>query len=132
MSVSALQRDLARFGNVSSVDARRNGPDASCASAARRPKAAKALECLLCKERYSREDVLSGLYQITTKVCSHCYGRMQAAPHAVSCFGKPDFVMPDGARLLGYSAEAHECRDLCPDRAMCASVADPASYNPGE
>ena len=89
-----------------------------------------ALECLTCRERYSREDVLSGLYQIVTKVCSNCYGRMQASPHNVSCFGKPTTIMPDGSKLLGYESESQECRITCPDGALCAAVVDPSSYNP--
>lgn len=117
---------------MSGADARRTGADASCASAARKGARAptRALECSVCAARYSREDILSDLYQITTKVCSECYARMQAAPHGVHCFGKPDFILFDGARLLGYSRTARECQELCPDRALCAAVADPASYNP--
>ncbi len=98
----------------------------------KRKDTTRVLECVVCTERYSREDVLSGLYQITTKVCSLCYERMQASPHKVNCFGKSDVILLDGTRLRGYSRTSHECQNLCPDRALCASVADPASYNPAE
>lgn len=131
MQNSALRRDTARPWASLRVNTRRSDSDAPRASTARKG-AARALECLICSARHTREDVLTGLYQITTKVCSACYSRMQAAPHSVHCFGKPDFVLLNGARLLGYSGTSRECQELCPDRALCASVADPASYNPGE
>ena len=115
------------------MDTQPDAADAPHAACARKPKpAVKALECLICRARYSREDVLNGLYQLATKVCSLCYGRMQASPHASGCFGKTDMIQIDGTRLLGYSPDAVECRDLCPDRTLCASVADPGSYNPDE
>jgi hypothetical protein len=124
---------MARSWRGSGMDTQPDAADAPHAACARKPKpAAKALECLICRVRYSREDVLSGLYQLATKICGHCYGRMQASPHAVCCFGKPDLVQIDGTRLLGYSPDAVECRELCPDSAQCASVADPGTYNPPE
>ena len=133
VSVVALQRDMARSWRDSGMDTQPDAADAPHAARARKPKpAAKALECLICRVRYSREDVLSGLYQLSTKICGHCYGRMQASPHAVCCFGKTDLIQLDGKRLLGYDPDAVECRDLCPDRNLCASVACPASYNSAE
>ena len=130
MSVTALWRDRALSGTLPAVDARQSRTDAPERTQTRNKRIpVKALECLTCRARYSRDDVLSGLYQISTKVCGECYARMQAAPHSVSCFGKPTTVMPDGSRLPGYDADAVECRELCPDAALCASVADPASYN---
>ncbi len=80
------------------------------------------IECLVCAERYSAEDVESGLYQISTFVCSRCYAKMQALPHARSCFGKPTFVL-SGRRLLGHDPEAAECSEVCPDRIPCSKVA---------
>ncbi len=131
MPDSEPQRATTRPWAVRAGNTRRNDPDAPDAPRTRK-KGARGLECSLCPGRYSREDVLSGLYQITTKVCSPCYARMQAAPHKACCFGKPDVVLPDGSRLRGYSRTARECQELCPDRALCASVADPASYNPAD
>jgi hypothetical protein len=81
-----------------------------------------SLECLLCKERYSREDVLDGTYQLSTLVCSPCYGKMQRKPHEQSCFGKPSMVVNRRIAKHGYSAEAPECSKLCPDRKVCAKL----------
>jgi hypothetical protein len=127
----ATQRPTARPWAVRLVNTRECELDAPHVAVARNrlKPSVKAIECRLCLRRYTREDILSGLYQISTKVCSECYARMQAAPHNVSCFGKPD-TMQDGKRLLGYSQSARECQELCPDKTLCASVADPASYNP--
>ncbi len=112
---------------------RANASDAPRRAGTRnRQQSTKVIECLTCRERYSREDVLSGLYQITTKVCGECYSKMQASPHTVSCFGKTTAVQLDGTRLLGYDPDARECRELCPDAKLCASVADPGTYNPRE
>ena len=79
------------------------------------------LECLLCLERYGREDVRSGLYRLETFVCSRCYRKMQAKPHAASCFGKPTFVA-EGKVLRGYSEKAEVCQTVCPDREVCRKV----------
>jgi len=81
------------------------------------------LSCLLCKRRYSEEDVRHGLYWPQTYICSRCYGRMQAAPYEVSCFGKPTEVdMCTGRKRLGYDSRSLECNRLCPDRDICALV----------
>jgi len=78
------------------------------------------IECLLCFERYSAADVLSGLYRMETFVCSRCYARMQALPHDRSCFGKPTFILEGRQKLWGYDREAPECAELCPDRRVCS------------
>lgn len=83
----------------------------------------KHLECLICEERYSREDVLAGEYQIETHVCSRCYGRMQRQSYSKSCFGKPTLV--DGNFNVigrGYSTLATECLSICPDRKICRRI----------
>lgn len=81
------------------------------------------LSCLLCKRRYSRQDVEEGRYWPQTFVCSFCYARMQQAPIQVSCFGKTAEVNHrTGHRELGYDPEALECREVCPDREVCRRV----------
>lgn len=80
----------------------------------------RALECILCSQRYSREDILSGMYQLETFICSPCYAKMQRAPYEVSCFGKTCGYIPHlNKRLYGYKEDAVECRDVCPDRNIC-------------
>ena len=82
----------------------------------------KALECLLCLRRFSRAEVLRGLYRLETMVCSFCYARMQKAPVSVSCFGKPTTILLNGKRELGYEKEDPECASRCPDRDVCRKV----------
>lgn len=89
----------------------------------------KALECLLCERRYSRDDVARGLYWIETFTCSACYAVMQAKSRAQCCFGKADVVVPvegeEGTGRvveLGYSPTAPECSQLCPDRKVCSRL----------
>ena len=77
------------------------------------------LECLICFERYRPGDVSSGLYRIETHVCSRCYAKWQKMPHERSCWGKPDTIDYDGRRLWGFSADAIECSEICPDRVPC-------------
>lgn len=81
----------------------------------------KVLECVTCSRLFSLEDVLNGLYQLQTLVCSYCYARMQALPYEKSCFGKP-MAVAGGRRLYGYDPDARECREECPDRELCRQV----------
>ena len=91
------------------------------------PKDSKLLECLRCQRRYSRSEIVAGLYRLETMVCSYCYAALQKAPHAVCCFGKPTTILLDGTKLLGYDPACPECRNLCPDSALCALIVDPDS-----
>jgi hypothetical protein len=77
------------------------------------------IECLLCKDRYSKSDVENGLYQLEPMVCSKCYLALQRQPHHISCFGKPTYITPDGKRLYGYNPNTPECARWCPDRKVC-------------
>ncbi len=86
------------------------------------PAEFKGLECLLCFVRYSFNDVLEGLYQLETMVCSKCYALMQAGPYRISCFGKPTIIFQNGKRLYGYNPKAEECSHLCPDRNICRRI----------
>ena len=85
-------------------------------------EASKVLECLLCQQRYSMEDIRNGLYQLETLVCSACYAKMQRQPHHISCFGKPTFILLNGKHLYGYNPKAEECRTKCPDRRVCSRI----------
>lgn len=85
-------------------------------------RSAKLLECATCFERYSREEIETGLYQLKTMVCSKCYARAQKLPHERSCFGKPTVNLPSGKKLLGYNPLTEACSRLCPDREICARV----------
>ena len=87
------------------------------------PDPAKVLECLLCKERYSLEDIKQGNYHISTFVCSACYRRRQNMPYEKSCFGKPSIILNGKYIHYGYSEEQPECKSLCLDRAVCRRVA---------
>ena len=83
-------------------------------------RSAKVLECLLCRQRYSHDDVASHRYWMETKVCSLCYCAMQSKPHHVSCFGKPTkLVEGNSRRLYGYNPNSPECSRWCPDREVC-------------
>jgi len=82
----------------------------------------KSLECLLCRRRYSLNDIAKGNYQIETKICSPCYLIMQEAPREKSCFGKPGVLLPDGTKLYGYDPVVKECQELCPDRLVCRKL----------
>ncbi len=81
----------------------------------------KILECLLCAERYSAEDVESGLYQLSTFVCSFCYAKRQKQPHYVCCFGKPTTHASDGKVLLGHDPDSADCK-RCKDREPCSRI----------
>jgi hypothetical protein len=85
----------------------------------------KALECLLCRKRYSREEILAGLYRLETFVCSSCYVKKQEQPHAKCCFGKPTFILKNRKVLRGYEPEAIECQELCQDREVCRILVNP-------
>lgn len=81
------------------------------------------LECLLCERRYSRRDVVEGRYWTETLVCSLCYAKMQSKPHQLCCFGKPTMANFNSLKPLpGYSPKSRECRQLCPDRNVCAHI----------
>ena len=81
------------------------------------------LGCLLCKHRFSRQDIADGLYWPQTYICSSCYARLQQAPLDVSCFGKwTEVDAYTGHQHLGYDAKALECRKVCPDREVCKKV----------
>jgi hypothetical protein len=80
------------------------------------------LECVICFERYSEADIVAGRYWAEPAVCSECYALMQSRPYSASCFGKPSVVNARGKRLLGYNPKAIECRQLCPDRAVCRRI----------
>lgn len=85
----------------------------------------KELECILCRKRYSLDDILKGAYRLETMVCSFCYASLQKQPYDISCFGKPTVILPNNQKLLGYSPKAPECQRFCPDRKVCALVMDP-------
>ena len=57
-----------------------------------------------------------------TLVCSYCYAEMQNMPYERSCFGKPITILPDGKKLWGFNPKAWECREICPDSQICASI----------
>jgi hypothetical protein len=84
-----------------------------------------ALECLLCKTRFTEEKVVRGDYNIETFICSSCYKKMQDKPHEQSCFGKPTTIFLNGKKHLGYEPEAVECTKLCPDRILCQRIVRP-------
>lgn len=75
---------------------------------------ATVLECLLCRQMYSLDDVRRGLYFVSTMVCSACYSEMKEASTKVSCFGKKQTK-----HSVGYSTKNTECLLLCPDRVLC-------------
>jgi len=85
---------------------------------------AKDLECLICRLRYSKQEVLAEVYCIETFVCYHCYAHMQSQPHHVSCFGKPTVILKTmgDKKLLGYNPKADVCQRICPDRKLCSKV----------
>lgn len=64
------------------------------------------LECLLCGDRYSADDVLKGLYFASTGICKKCYMQGLKAENSIWCFGT-------------FSVEYLECRFDCPDRKIC-------------
>ena len=81
------------------------------------------LECLLCGCLHSRADIVAGRYWIETLVCSECYAKMQQKPHQLSCFGKPTWANFNSLKpLLGYSPKSRECKQMCPDRHVCAHI----------
>jgi hypothetical protein len=85
--------------------------------------AKQLLECLLCERQFSHADIVEGRYWIETLICSQCYAEMQSKPHQLHCFGKPTMMNFNSLKpLLGYSPQAKECRQLCPDRNICAHI----------
>lgn len=88
----------------------------------------KLLECLLCEQKYSREDIKRGMYQISTMICSPCYARMQRMPYERSCFGKGS-EMVNGIKVkFGNEPGAKECQSLCPDRFICRKIVWPEGW----
>lgn len=85
----------------------------------------KVLECLLCENKYSKEDIEKGNFQIATLICSFCYARMQNMPYEKSCFGKPSLIALNGKKYFGYNPKAEECSRLCPDRSVCRRIVWP-------
>lgn len=82
----------------------------------------KVVECVLCSERHSPADAISGKFWVETLVCSQCYAKMQAAPRRESCFGKQTVTLPSGEKLLGFDPSSKACSKLCPDRRVCAVI----------
>jgi hypothetical protein len=80
------------------------------------------LECVLCGQRYTREDIERGWYVTSTLVCAFCYRAMQSMPYERSCFGKPTVEWEDGRVQYGYDPQAIECFKWCPDRHVCRKV----------
>lgn len=85
------------------------------------------VECVLCKSRYTEEDIARGRFWIETLICTPCYARLQGddlseSAYARSCFGKPCLVLLSGKRLFGYNPKSVECRSLCRDRSVCRRV----------
>lgn len=81
------------------------------------------VECLLCYTKFGLSALESGLYQITTMICSNCYKRMQEQPVEQSCFGKPTIVDQKGKLLQrAYHPDAVECQKYCPDKNICKTV----------
>lgn len=66
----------------------------------------KILECTLCMERYSVQDVKEGRYYPSTGVCDKCYVKASKGNKKVWCFGEFDKL-------------ASECRTECQDRRIC-------------
>lgn len=63
------------------------------------------LECVLCGERYSVEELKNGLYYVSTGVCLSCY---KTVPKKKSwCFGHYNPV------------KYWECRGECMDSKVC-------------
>ncbi len=89
----------------------------------------KVLECLVCRRRYSRNDVEDGLYWVETFTCSLCYADMQRQPYRRSCFGKPT-VVDERGRVVerGHDPKAVECSTLCLDRNVCARLFSTVIY----
>ena len=82
----------------------------------------KALECLLCRERYSEQDISNHMFWVETRICSACYAAMQRPDRRRSCFGKPTVRLPSGKVLHAYNPRSEECRRICPDRKICALI----------
>jgi hypothetical protein len=67
------------------------------------------LWCLLCGERFTAEDIVSGSYEPETGICRKCYVKM--CKDEQTCFGKEEF----------YDQATLECGQYCPDRKICPS-----------
>jgi hypothetical protein len=65
------------------------------------------LECVLCENLFSEEDIYQFLFFSATRICYKCYKKLFKVKTYISCFGKQ------------YSSNAVECRELCPDRKIC-------------
>ena len=78
------------------------------------------LECVLCEAQFSETDIESYSFFPQTRICYKCYRKLQKAPYIVSCFGKKT----ESSIKLGFDPNAHECRELCPDRKLCPHFAN--------
>lgn len=76
----------------------------------------RLIECLLCRQFFSEEDVTAGRFYATTRVCHDCYTGMATSSFSVSCFGKRS-----RGTKLGFEQNAVECREICKDRKICAA-----------
>lgn len=68
------------------------------------------MECVLCQQRYSEQDVLRYEYFVHTNICYICYLSMMSDP--ATCFGKKGPVRT-------WNPKAEACRSICPDRKVC-------------
>lgn len=84
------------------------------------------MDCQLCGERFSRDDVKLLNYFPDTSVCWNCYQQMKEKPTTESCFGKINRKEVVHGVLktvsVGYDQKALECnpeRGICRDRKYC-------------
>lgn len=66
----------------------------------------RILECVLCRERYSVQDVKAGKYYPSTGICLACYEKALQGNKKIWCFGE-------------FEPSVSECRAECPDRRPC-------------
>lgn len=65
----------------------------------------KTLQCTLCEEKFSEQDIKKLVFFPSTMICSKCYD--EAEKDKDVCFAKQ------------YSRHSLVCKKICPDRKIC-------------
>jgi hypothetical protein len=74
-------------------------------------------ECLLCKDKFTVDDIRQKKFYAQTCICRKCYLVGVETNPRIWCFGKLQKI-----NSPGYSEESVSCSLLCPDSFLCRKI----------
>lgn len=89
------------------------------------PANQKVLRCLICRNKFTEEDVKTLTFFPETSGCYNCYKELSESPFSRTCFGKLNVVESGVIRHFGYDPIASiDCSFHCPHRKICKLFAE--------